>query len=620
MKSAFTVLFWRVITVSHAASSSGPGKNNQAYHKPGLRSLRTLLAISFGAFTLALALVLSLMMGENSFRQVEKQIGLSLAELAFRVQDRLGGGVVERLKALQLAAGLAGPPPEDQDGRRLWLARLEAMLVDFDTVGYADGDGRLLVSGDGQGDGLDVSHLAWFLEGQNDPYVGEPGALWLAAESPPLLDLAVPLPGPDGDSAGVLWACLSRSWVSEIEQVVLKPLGRRVQMDLLMLNYGGEVLLGPEQLQGKTLDLPSIRSARLGASGYRVEAWPDGKTYLIGHSRSNRYGGQLGLGWLILVRQDLDIAYSPARQLQTQVLGGGVVLGLVFALLGWLLARYITRPLLVIARAADRIRRGDNTVRIPLLHGFSELKVLSHSLNTLVSNLTFHEGELARLNTDLERRVHQRTQQLQLINETLEKEITDRRRAEREREQLIAELQTLAETDALTGVLNRRAFFLRGEGELSRAQRLNRSLAMLMLDIDHFKGVNDTYGHGVGDQVIKMVAKCCRATLREFDLVGRYGGEEFSVLLLEVDNDAAHWVAERLRMAIQNQILTIKGGQLSVTVSLGLAGLSSSTADLAGLLHRADQALYQAKRTGRNRVVVFQADAENPSGDHLASG
>lgn len=170
-----------------------------------------------------------------------------------------------------------------------------------------------------------------------------------------------------------------------------------------------------------------------------------------------------------------------------------------------------------------------------------------------------------------------------------------------ELERLYAEVQRLAVTDPLTGLLNRRGFYAQGDREVARAQRYGGQLAALMLDLDLFKEINDTHGHMVGDQVLERAAARCAHQLRKVDLLGRYGGEEFAVLLPDTAPAGALVMAERLRQAFE-QPLDVGPGGLTVTLSVGVAMLNSSTPDLQTLLARADRALYIAKAAGRNRT------------------
>ncbi len=169
---------------------------------------------------------------------------------------------------------------------------------------------------------------------------------------------------------------------------------------------------------------------------------------------------------------------------------------------------------------------------------------------------------------------------------------------------LFAEVQRLAVTDALTGLRNRRSFFELAEREFDRAHRYNRPLVALMLDIDHFKRVNDTYGHAVGDEVLHAVAQYCQQNIREIDILGRYGGEEFAVILPETELPVAYQVAERLRESIALYRIPVTGGVLSVTASLGLSQATEATETLAEVIGRADAALYAAKQAGRNQVAI----------------
>lgn len=173
-----------------------------------------------------------------------------------------------------------------------------------------------------------------------------------------------------------------------------------------------------------------------------------------------------------------------------------------------------------------------------------------------------------------------------------------------ENARLFAEVQTKAITDSLTDLYNRRGLFELGQRELDRLRRFERPLAAIMLDIDYFKEVNDTHSHAIGDQVLKELAARCRAHLREIDILGRYGGEEFAILLPETDQIDAYRVAERIRKHMTETPVQTTHGPISITISLGVAAAAPDTLDLAILLDQADTAMYSAKQTGRNRVAL----------------
>lgn len=176
---------------------------------------------------------------------------------------------------------------------------------------------------------------------------------------------------------------------------------------------------------------------------------------------------------------------------------------------------------------------------------------------------------------------------------------------------LFEDTRRLATMDPLTSIYNRRHFYELAHREFERSHRYHHPLSVIMFDLDLFKQVNDTYGHAAGDLVLQIVAETCRTKLRKSDIFGRYGGEEFIVVMPETDEQRAWNVAERLRRSITRTPIHINGDEISITISLGVATLSKEFlfSDMPGdmlekLIDHADQALYQAKQAGRNRVIV----------------
>lgn len=167
------------------------------------------------------------------------------------------------------------------------------------------------------------------------------------------------------------------------------------------------------------------------------------------------------------------------------------------------------------------------------------------------------------------------------------------------------ELRHLATTDPLTGANNRRYFIDHASTEVKRSCRYGIPLAALMMDIDHFKKVNDTYGHEVGDEVLKKLVACCLKELRETDIFGRFGGEEFAALLTQTDQEGALLVCERLNKHLGKMSIHTDQGDINITVSIGLSMLSVDEPSIDSLLKRADAALYRAKNSGRNQVVMY---------------
>jgi diguanylate cyclase (GGDEF)-like protein len=170
---------------------------------------------------------------------------------------------------------------------------------------------------------------------------------------------------------------------------------------------------------------------------------------------------------------------------------------------------------------------------------------------------------------------------------------------------LYEQVQGLAIMDGLTGVLSRRFFLERCREELERSKQFSFNFSFLMVDIDHFKECNDRYGHLVGDVVLKEVARVIKGGLREIDLVGRYGGEEFSIMLTETDCQGALLAAERIRQALETRSIRAYDEELSSTLSIGIAAFPVHGREMDTLIEKADDALYQAKQSGRNRVCVY---------------
>ena len=162
-----------------------------------------------------------------------------------------------------------------------------------------------------------------------------------------------------------------------------------------------------------------------------------------------------------------------------------------------------------------------------------------------------------------------------------------------------------ATRDALTGVFNRGHFVEMANMEIDRARRFAEPLSIAMLDIDHFKGINDIYGHAAGDKVIIALTQSISGYIRKIDFVGRIGGEEFALLLPRANKQPAMEVAQRLRLLVSQQLIDLGDAEVNFTVSIGVAALRPTTRDLPDLMRNADAALYKAKREGRNRVEAW---------------
>ncbi len=182
----------------------------------------------------------------------------------------------------------------------------------------------------------------------------------------------------------------------------------------------------------------------------------------------------------------------------------------------------------------------------------------------------------------------------------------------RKKDEANKKLSVLAETDELTGIANRRKFFSSLEGEFIKAKRYKRPLSVLMLDIDYFKNVNDSYGHDAGDKVIREYVDRCLESLRQSDIIARIGGEEFAVILPETTGEGALILAERIREGIENRLFDTDEKSLKITTSCGIASLEAKDfADTGDFIKAADRALYMAKEGGRNCICSLEYADEN---------
>jgi diguanylate cyclase (GGDEF)-like protein len=204
---------------------------------------------------------------------------------------------------------------------------------------------------------------------------------------------------------------------------------------------------------------------------------------------------------------------------------------------------------------------------------------MQHELQTTKAEIAAQAANLRALNTDLRLEAEQRLR-------------------------LSEELFRIATTDQLTGAVSRRHLFELGNHEMAKAARSGDPVTAMLVDLDHFKQINDTYGHMVGDEVLKAFAEITRTVVRATDIFARFGGEEFVILLPDTPERGGMESAERLRATLAERPIRIGGDEIAVTVSIGLAAVTKGDANLEHLLARADRALYRAKRSGRNRVVV----------------
>lgn len=283
------------------------------------------------------------------------------------------------------------------------------------------------------------------------------------------------------------------------------------------------------------------------------------------------FGKRLGI-WLTIATVGMMIitAYS--------FVYGGRVLQIEFNLYGTFLPSWIAYLLVAILAIATSI---------------AAVSMSNRHLESALTQSRQSQNELADLNRDLERRIHQRTLELDTAKQK-------------------AELQ--ARTDVLTGLNNRRAFFENAGMIDAQSRRYKHVYVVAMIDIDHFKLVNDTWGHEAGDSALQTVGRIISGMLRESDIIARIGGEEFAVILPETSAEDGAALAERLRMAIEGTIFPTSNSEIKITISVGIASLDDLGDSLEKVVANSDAAMYLAKKAGRNRIEIHQDQSRAPLG------
>ncbi|HVX36657.1 MAG TPA: ATP-binding protein [Hyphomicrobium sp.] len=392
-------------------------------------SLKVLIAAAISVVSLLLTAAVSYVIAHDAVNRLELQIGRSLALLADEMQDKLDRAMFERLQSLDDMTEIAKIPAktETPDSLRASLERFQAAYSDYSWVGYANRDGQVESATGRVREGQNVKEQEWYKKGLEGPYVGEvkirdgvaEGSSSDGEKVTDFIDLAVPVSN-DVETLGVLGATLSADWAEEVKDTLLGSMKDSIRADVIVLNQKKQVLFGPDDIAGKTLDLPSIRGARPGIAGYAVEQWPDGQSYVTGFSKSDGYRSYPGLHWIVLVRENQTLAFEPVRSLQRNILLWGGAFSALAAILAWLLAGKLSRPLLQLADAAEGLRRG-RQVDFPAVDGYDEARVLAQSLRSMVAELGAQRASLAAANQTLESQVRERTQRLADQNIGLER-------------------------------------------------------------------------------------------------------------------------------------------------------------------------------------------------------
>ncbi|WP_226477879.1 diguanylate cyclase [Pseudomonas sp. MWU16-30323] len=539
-------------------------------------SLRTHLTLWFAGLSLLTLVSVGFYVGHIATEQLKLASGNALLSTARSTAALLAVQLRER----QLEVSLLSRAPlfsrgnlDDPDILTSMEQRTQSR-AEYAWMGVADTDGRVRQAVNGLLVNQSVTARPWFQAGLQGNYTGDPHEAVLLAKLLPgsngepwrFIDFAAPIRNAGGQVIGVLGAHAHWTWVT---QIVEAAKGSAPDIEALIIDNDGKVLY-PEQLAGQQLPQDRLTNA----TGWSVDnGYVTSAVAVPSPSNSN-------LTWYIAMRQPLEIALHPARVLLYKLLLLGVIAAVAFGFVAYYLASYLSRPIEELARSAKQVQDQQPGAYFPQDHFVWEIAQLGRSIKGMTQSLLGKERELQDTNASLEATVAQRTAALTQAN---------------------AELLNLASHDALTGVYNRRRFDEKLAEYSLLFQRSGRAFALLLIDVDHFKRVNDTHGHAVGDDVLRQLAQLIQDATRATDFVARYGGEEFAVLLPEIEApDSPDVVAEKIRAAIAGAYFETVG---QVTVSIGVGLVEASDSDTTVLIKRADQQLYRAKSSGRNRVA-----------------
>jgi diguanylate cyclase (GGDEF)-like protein/PAS domain S-box-containing protein len=703
-------------------------------------TLRNRISLLVVTLTLTLALIVSMGAGEISRAQITQRRGARLLQFTQQFAQQLDIELFEYWREVQFIATLdavRAPNADPAEAREL-LAQLVETHPFYSWVGLTDTEGTVLVSTGGMLEGQSVAARPWFIEASKAPFVGDVHEAVLLASLLPapvnneplrFLDIAAPFYDDAGEFAGVLGVHMNWEWARRVMSNTLQHADGDIV--LTILNRDGNLLLSSSEEASASA---SIMNSRLqsGGTGNVVEVWADGNTYLTGFTYDTGYETYPGLGWIIRASQPLSSALAPAYTLRQQILLVGLLVGVVFAVVGWAVARYLTAPLHKLAVVSGEIQEGQ-TPAVPVgLTGHDEVSQLSRTISTLLTTLNLRNLDLQTLNASLEMQVRERTQaaeqraqalsdeisirqqvegalresqetfrrvtesilhgiaitvdgEIMYANQTLLnmfgyssqemigladelliapdarsyyatrvdsvffetegvyvdggtfpvevfkrpltyygrqgrvlfiRDITQRRQEQEEMHRLhqvtseqLVELQQVysqlsyqAAHDYLTGLVNRKQFEKELIGAVEAAG--DDSVAVFYIDLDRFKLVNDTLGHAAGDDLLRQVAQRLRECIAGNAILARLGGDEFALLLPDVTTpDEATTIARKMLDVLQAAFV-IEDTAVNVTSSIGISFYPADAQTTVQLVQKADTALYEAKKLGRNQYYL----------------
>ncbi len=567
-------------------TSNGKVQNNASIlpHR-----LHRLIAAAFIVLVLLLGLPTSVYVAQRQADQLIQDRGQHLYTLATATAAAVATNLRERMREVELLAQSSLYTHGALDSRDLGesLKRIRKSYPHYSWMGVAALDGTVLHATENMLLGQSVAARPWFQQARSGAYVGDLHEAALLGkllrdqlhEWPiRFLDFAAPVFDAQGQLRAVVGSHVHWRWAQEVI-AKLKPLDVDSHgIEIFIVNQANAVIY-PDRVES-VQSLPSVpRISQEKTFGFY--AWGGDKSYLTAAAAVAEPLAQSPspLGWQVVVRQPRSAVLSEVLALQTVVvvvMGVAVLLFIVFA---WRLGHWFSRPITQLSEGAWRIAEGDETVTLAVSSRSSEIQQLSASMGRMAASLLQRKNALESINRNLESMVAERTAALEAANQ---------------------ELALLARKDVLTGLPNRLAANERLRLEFQQMKRNTAPYALMVMDIDFFKKVNDTYGHAAGDDVLRHVAQLLKTALRETDFVGRVGGEEFLVILPRTELEAAVLVAEKIRATVEGHPIE-PVGRVSLSIGLVMASLEQTSEEVA--VNQADALLYKAKEGGRNRVV-----------------
>ena len=492
-------------------------------------------------------------------RVYELRVFSSSYEVSENLQKSRGGranpGAIQRLKA--------------------YLKSVSDKFPDFEELLVINPNGEVVTTSSDQTTDVRLPD-DWLLQARaGEAIMGD--AYWDATGSQPVVKIAVPIKSADDQLLGLLATTLT---LNAVEQLMnkLSP-GEAVRMYLVDTQGG--------LITSSSGPLPALKDGRLPASLTEIMkagVFEDAATSALEYTNlvNQDVLGSVALSaqhdWGILAEITSEDAYAQTTRIRNLTLLITVTVLILIGLGAYVLGVTIVRPVHRLTRGAKEVASGNLDTEVPVVGG-GEVGYLTEIFNYMVGKLHEDQEELAAVNEALTR--------------------TNK------------ELQEISITDSLTGLYNRRYMMEALSNEVSRAERMAQKFSVLMIDIDHFKQYNDTYGHLAGDDLLIKIAGLFKESIRNMDLAARYGGEEFLIILPEHGLDAAMAVAERIRSRVETGTPDPNNEAEAVTVSIGVAAFPDNGVTPTALIENADLALYRGKESGRNRVIASETKVDN---------